>query len=242
MIANDYARRGFTMTEYLLTESRVVVHYLSLLAFPHPGRLQLDYDFPLSRSGLSPPATLAALALALALAVRSRRRSPLLSFSVLWFFFNLAIESTFIPLDLVYEHRLYVPSMSLVALFVALVVRRLSSSGGALVLVLVAAISGYWTFERNRAWADPVRIFEQDAARAPGKARVHANLAKAYLARGDAERARAAFERALELEPGMNGAWVSLANIELDFGGSLDRAEEILAAVIEREPGYPPRN
>ncbi len=42
----------------LMTGARVLVYYLSLLLFPHPSRLNLDYDFPLSYSILHPPTTL----------------------------------------------------------------------------------------------------------------------------------------------------------------------------------------
>src|SRR5262245_47603974 len=67
LMAGEYLRRGFTVGERLLTEGRVVGRYLSLLVLPLPSRLNLDYDFPLSRSVLAPPTTLACLLLVVGL-------------------------------------------------------------------------------------------------------------------------------------------------------------------------------
>ena len=39
------------------------------------------------------------------------RRKPLLSFCMLFFFLNHLVEGTVIPLELIYEHRNYIPSM-----------------------------------------------------------------------------------------------------------------------------------
>ena len=113
MMTADFARRGFTPVERLLTESRVVLHYVGLLALPHPSRLMVDYDVALSRSLVSPWHTALAVGAVVGLvlaAMAGWRRVPLLSFAVLWFFGHLVIESTIVPLDLAYEHRLYLPS------------------------------------------------------------------------------------------------------------------------------------
>jgi len=111
-----YAFKDFTLVERLLTETRVVIFYLALLILPHPLRLNLDHDFTISHSLLNPPTTLiavGAIAAFLFLAIYLAKRERLLSFCILWFLGNLVIESSFIPLALVYEHRLYLPSMGI---------------------------------------------------------------------------------------------------------------------------------
>ena len=98
----------------LLTECRVVVFYISLLLFPHPSRLSLDHDFTASTGILSPPSTLISMVLILAMvgfAVVSARKHRLLSFCILWYFGNLVIESSILRLELLFEHRNYLPSM-----------------------------------------------------------------------------------------------------------------------------------
>ena len=46
------------------------------------------------------------------------RTSRLYSFCILWFLGNLVIESSTIPLEVVYEHRTYLPSMMVILLLV----------------------------------------------------------------------------------------------------------------------------
>jgi hypothetical protein len=74
----------------------------------------LLHDIDISRGLLDPWTTLAAILgiiLILGFAVAKARRFPLLSFAILFFFMNHLIEGTVIPLELIYEHRNYIPSM-----------------------------------------------------------------------------------------------------------------------------------
>jgi hypothetical protein len=99
---------------------------LTLLIYPHPSRLNLDYDFPISRTILDPPTTLIAIVVVLGLVGYSlwvAKKRPLLSFCILWYFGNLVIESSIFPLEMVFEHRLYLPSIGPFLLFGLLVVK-----------------------------------------------------------------------------------------------------------------------
>jgi hypothetical protein len=121
-----YQDRPFTMVERLLTQSRVVLYYLTLLAFPHPSRLNLDYDFPISRTILDPPTTLISILIIAGLigySLWTAKKRPVLSFCILWYFGNLVIESSIFPLEMVYEHRLYLPAVGPFILFSLLVIR-----------------------------------------------------------------------------------------------------------------------
>jgi hypothetical protein len=116
----------FTMGERVLTQSRVVLYYLTLIAFPHPSRLNLDYDFPISKTILDPPTTLISILIIAALigySVWTAKKRPLVSFCILWYFGNLVIESSIFPLEMVYEHRLYLPAVGPIVLFSLLVIR-----------------------------------------------------------------------------------------------------------------------
>ncbi len=127
-----YQYRPFTMVERLLTQSRVVLYYLSLLAFPLPSRLNLDYDFPVSKTILDPPTTLISILIIAGLigySIWTAKRRPVLSFCILWYFGNLVIESSIFPLEMVYEHRLYLPAVGPFVLFSLLVVRGIERWG-----------------------------------------------------------------------------------------------------------------
>ena len=70
-------------------------------------------DFPISQGLLEPPSTLPAILGILALtlgAVLLRRRNPVVAFGILFFLIGHSMESTIIALELIYEHRNYVPS------------------------------------------------------------------------------------------------------------------------------------
>ncbi|MBM4338348.1 MAG: hypothetical protein FJ110_02280 [Deltaproteobacteria bacterium] len=114
LIIEGYKIRDFTLSERVLTQLRVVLYYLTLLAYPHPSRLNLDYDFPVSKTLIDPPTTLISMVIVAGLigySIWAAKRRPVLSFCVLWYFGNLVIESSIFPLEMAYEHRLYLPSV-----------------------------------------------------------------------------------------------------------------------------------
>ncbi len=111
---NDFSKNEFTIAQRALTQLRVVIYYISLLFYPHPSRLNLDYDFPLSYSLINPITTLPSLVLILglvALGLYLAKKQRLISFCIFWFLGNLVVESSVIPLAIIFEHRLYMPSM-----------------------------------------------------------------------------------------------------------------------------------
>ena len=121
-----YQYRTFTLLERVLTQSRVVLYYLTLLIYPHPSRLNLDYDFPISKTIFDPLTTILSIFIITGLIGYSfwvAEKRPVLSFFILWYFGNLVIESSIFPLEMVFEHRLYLPSVGPFVLFSLFLVR-----------------------------------------------------------------------------------------------------------------------
>jgi len=109
--------RDWSLAERLISEPRVLWHYLWRLALPRAGTGGLYADaFPASRSLLAPWTTLPAL-LALAavtiVAMLARRRAPIACFAWCFFVAGHLMESTTVPLELYFEHRNYVPALFL---------------------------------------------------------------------------------------------------------------------------------
>jgi hypothetical protein len=126
LIEEGYRFRTFTMWERVLTQFRVVLYYLTLLIYPHPSRLNLDYDFPISKTILDPPTTLISILIVGALigySIWTAKKRPMISFCILWYFGNLVIESSIFPLEIAFEHRLYLPAVGPFILFSLFVVR-----------------------------------------------------------------------------------------------------------------------
>lgn len=125
-ILGGYANRDFTLIERLMTQARALLYYLGLLFYPDNTQLGWTHDdFTLSRSLFDPVNTLPAilgvlLLLSVAIVNSVRNKTPFLSFAIAWFFVAQSMESSVIPLELVYEHRNYVPSIGIIIGLVAL--------------------------------------------------------------------------------------------------------------------------
>lgn len=119
-IFRDYAVREFTPSQRLMTEARVLFYYVGLLFYPDNRSFGLfNDDFPIS-FGLFNPATtalaLVGIIVLLTVPVRSLlcRKESLVGFAIMWFLVGHSIESTIYPLELVFEHRNYLPSVGVV--------------------------------------------------------------------------------------------------------------------------------
>ncbi len=181
-----YPSRGFTVWERMLTEMRIVFFYLSLIFFPLPSRLSLTHDFPLSTSLTAPWTTavsfLALLSVAVFILFSSR---ALLRFLLFWCFAHLAIESSVVNLELIFEHRLYLPSVApLVAAAVILLNLPISKSLRRGLPLALAGLLLSATYARNSAWQTDETLWEDTARKAPGDPRAHYNLAVAYTGLG----------------------------------------------------------
>ncbi len=233
---------GGTVGIRLLTQPRVLFLYFSLLAVPAPSRLRLDYGWDLSSSLTAPPSTLFALAGLIALVTAAlwlRRRLPLATFAVAFFLVGLSIEQSVIPLDLVFEHRMYLPSFGFLLLAGFGFERALGTFrfGPWPAVLPIVALLAAGTVARNAMWRDPVKILEQDAAAAPTHVRVLATLGARYLERGDLDRAEAALRRSIQIEPRHLGAWVNLGNVAKKRG-NLSTAEWYYRSVLAADPGF----
>ena len=116
-IAAGYTMRDFTLAERLLTQPRILLDYLYYWLLPQSGSPGLlSQNFPISRKILSPATTILSitgLGLLIALAFSIRRRAPLFTAAVLFYFAGHLIESTILPLELYFEHRNYMPGVLL---------------------------------------------------------------------------------------------------------------------------------
>jgi len=238
-ILRGYGTRDFTPLQRVLTESRVVIFYISLLLWPNPSRLNLDHDFALSYSLLNPATTLMAITVIIGLiafAILIARKEPLLSFGILWFFGNLVIESSIIGLELVFEHRNYLPSMFAILAIVCLAFRYLKHAlPAAIALSLVGALFCMWTLERNKVWADEITLYRDSAAKSPGKARPHNNLGAALSRKGLFPEAIEQYRAALRIKPEYSDAHYNLG-YALAKTGRLDEGISHFREAVRIEP------
>jgi hypothetical protein len=198
-----YAARDFTLGQRLLSEARVLCDYLIWTFVPNPAWMSIFHDDIRVSAGLLDPATTLAAVLFLlalvALAWRWRMRTPAFAFAVAWFLVGHAMESTILPLELVFEHRNYLPAagvwLGVVCMAAPWLGRRfppraLAIAGTAIVLAF-AALTGW----RATVWGDPLRLALTDAANHPASARCQYEAARLIVADGTRSNRREAAER-----------------------------------------------
>lgn len=207
-LLNGYKYRPFTMAERLLTEPRVILFYISLLLYPASSRLNLLHDFGVSRSLLAPWTTLLAVLLILFLitgAIIASRKAPLIAYSIVFFFINHIIEGSIIPLELVFEHRNYLPSafvfvpVAIVWVYLLEYFAYQKSIRFCIILCLtfLLAAHGHTTFLRNGIFKTNISLWLDNIEKAENLHRPHHNLSKALLAAGYNDAGLKEMEKAL---------------------------------------------
>jgi protein O-mannosyl-transferase len=173
--------RDFSMSERVMTELRVLWFYVQLILLPAPSSFGLFHDdIAISRGWLSPWTTLAATigwVIVLAGLIKYARRAPLVAFGIAWFLVGHLLESTILALELVHEHRNYLPAFGLL-LAAAEVVRLylLPKLGDFRLLAITLALAPitiltFNTGLRAYGYGDPVRLAKIEAAHHPDSAR-----------------------------------------------------------------------
>ena len=234
---------GLTPWEYLLTQSRVVLHYLRLAVWPHP--LRLYYDWPAIRTlGEAWPYLLVIVPLAAATAWTALKRTPA-GFAGALFFMVLAPSSSIVPVptELVGERRMYLPLAAVVALLTSMVLvllRRAGLAGRAVVpaalATLVAAILGVTTVVRVRDYRTEESIWRDTAAKSPRSALVRNNLGRALAAQGRVDEAIAEYREGLRIDPRHAATRSKLGNALADQGRFAEAATEY-ATALQEDPG-----
>jgi tetratricopeptide (TPR) repeat protein len=220
-----------TRIDYLLTQLRVVSTYLRLLVLPL--NQNLDYDYPVFHSLLNPQVFAALLlhlllaALAVVLFLRSKRclvsgkpwagiSMRLAGLGIFWFYLALCVESSFIPIkDVIFEHRLYLPSaglfMAVTAAFAGMAAMRPRYQNALWVaLALICIVFSVCTISRNRIWSDEMLLWQDVLKKSPEKARARYNVGLFYSRKFMFEQALPHLVKALELDANQQEYWLAL--------------------------------
>jgi protein O-mannosyl-transferase len=205
-----YEKRMFTLGERLMTEPRIIMYYLSQIFYPIASRFSLVHDIKISTSLFKPwttiPAILAIISL-MGIGFSQVIKKPIVAFAIFFFFMNHIIESTLIPLELIFEHRNYLPSLFLffpVSTGLIWLVNYFKTKNSSLqklwVVTLGCLILSFCigTTARNKVWATEKTLWEDCIKKAPEMARPYHNLAYYHYRKiGDMNRAMALYKMSL---------------------------------------------
>lgn len=203
-----YSIRDFSMIERLMTEPRVLLFYISLILVPRINEFGLLHDdIEISRSLISPWTTLPSLLMLVAMlgyAIYARRRQPLLSLGVLWFFGAHLLESTIFPLEIAHEHRNYLAVLGVLFVIVHLLDRgsvRLGHFKPWVLIPVMALVFAGTSYARATQWSDINSLYRYEAIHHPSSAGAQAGLSTLLNMQGDYKGAINLLKRASELDP-----------------------------------------
>ena len=113
--------RNITPWIYMLTSFNVLWTYIRILLLPMGQNL--DYSYPLAKTLFEFPTMLSFLGhitvIAVAVWCYFKKRWTLIPFGIIWFYITLSPTQSFVPiLDVIFEHRVYLPSIGFFIAFV----------------------------------------------------------------------------------------------------------------------------
>jgi hypothetical protein len=203
-LPNSFTGRDFTLAQRLLSESRILCEYLLWIFVPNPAWMGIFHDdIAVSTGLLSPPSTLFAglfLSTLVVAAWRLRSSSPGFSFAIAWFFAGHSMESTILPLELVFEHRNYLPMAGLllgtICALAPLVPTYWPSRAVRIgCTILICALAGA-TVVRAASWGNPLKLAMDDARHHPDSARTQYQAGRELIIDGAQRGERGAAEQA----------------------------------------------
>ena len=172
---------GISPWAYWFTQFEAVVRYLRLAVWPHP----LTFEYGTFWMGLADAAPYALVVLPLAAATLvALWRRPVAGFLGAWFFGILA-PTSIVPgtIQMIVEHRMYLPLAAVLALLVGGAAARWGRAGLAAGLALAVA-AGVLTEQRNRDYGSDLSLWADTVAKSPGSAIAQSGLGTALFVRG----------------------------------------------------------
>jgi len=230
-----FALENLSPATYAFTQCRVIWMYVKFFFLPYGQNL--DPDITVSQTLFEHGAIFGLLAL-LASVVAAwiyRKRWPLASYGWLVFLLLLGPTSSVIPiLDVLAEHRLYLPMLGLILICVD-VLRKVTVAQATWASIAILSVCSVLTFQRSRLWGDPILLWSDSAAKSPRKMRPNFQLAYAYSQKQQCPQAHRYFEIAAGIQkPSYNLLLDWAMNFEC-----LGRYEEGLAKLREADALVP---
>jgi len=256
-LSRGYIGRDFSLYERVLTQCRALWFYIGLSFFPRNSTMGIYHDdFQVSEGLLNPITTIfsiAGLAIAITVAIWLRKKSPLVTFGVLFFFAGHIIESSIFPLELIYEHRNYVPVYGiLVVIFYFLInPEHIKKHHKAINIIAVSAISFFAivTYERASYWGNPFLHHLSEVKNHPQSARANYEIGVIYAGlvpknKGDINNnyktARKYFEIATEVDKNCTAGLFGL--ITLNYSVKKPPEERWISSLKDRLKNTPTRS
>lgn len=240
--------------QYLISEFKVLVHYISIFFMPQ--RISVEYDWKLATSFWSLEVILPLLFLlglgSLTTFWTMFKKHKEFCFSTAWFFICLAPRSSVVPCaELVCDYKTYLASVGICFLLAYLILNFLSlfeldvalkvpNKVLRLTLFFFAAVlpMSLATHSRNKVWSCSELFWQDIVAKAPSKARANNNYAVAMCENGKFTESIPYFKKAIELDKVYCDPWSNVA-VAYSMTGNQPAAMDALKQAIVIFPEYP---
>ena len=230
-----YSRNGFTLYTRVLSEARVLCDYLLWFFVPLPSLMGFHHDdIAVSQGLLNPISTAASITFWITLSISAwllRRRCPGFAFAVTWFLVGHSIESSIFGLELVFEHRNYLPMTGLLLGTVCALAQmapniQFPRYGITGTMVAVVGLLAFATAVRAHDWRSPFALAMADATHHPMSSRAQYEAGRQIVIDGDRnnalkeakEKALPYFDRAAEIGPYELFPAVARVQIRSEYG------------------------
>ena len=205
--SGGYSGRSFTLIERSLTETRVIIFYISLILLPRINAFGLFHDdIQLSTSMTDPWTTLLSISLIISIliiAVRWRKTKPLVSFGLLFFFTAHLLESTIFGLEIAHEHRNHLASIGIIVAFIGTFIhaRHFNLKLYTATVCLLFVVLSSTTMLRAQQWQNEYSLATYEAKHHPDSPATLALLSSTSFKHKKYVIAETAINKARELEP-----------------------------------------
>lgn len=258
---SSYILRPFTLSQRVFTEPGILIFYISQLLYPIPGRFSISHSFTLSDSLFSPLTTFIAIAGIVSLVIYALLKSkkyPLIGFPILFYFSHHIVESTTIPLELIYEHRNYLPTLFFFLPVAYGLVKLLSlyKNQNKLMFYLIVIFTssiiffiGLSTYIRNNDWQTHESLWKSAAKTAPDLIRPYAQLGWYHTSKNrlNTQKANFYFKQGLDKKNSYNIyekvlLWINIARTYEHNNNTFETIKTLLISLnhvrgqIEKEP------
>ena len=208
-----FAEKPFSIVERIFTEINALVFYIRLTYLPVLSDMSLYHDDFLIVHSINSEFLISCLILTFLITsiFLFQKRSPFIAFGLAWFFISHLLESTVLPLELVFEHRNYLASFGLILIPVMFVAQLMQKRRAVIykthlvlgVLFIVLLMSMTWA--RAEQWSTIEKFLQAALSDKPNSARTHIEYANWLLKQGAYVQAYSELLRAQEIQPHNTG-------------------------------------
>ncbi len=243
VFTRGFEGREFTLAQRLMTEPRIIWDYIAGIFIPRISTNGLFNDALVVSTGLLRPASTFMALLAMAglvlLAWRVRARIPLFSFGVAFYLVGHLLESTFLPLELYFEHRNYLPQVGLWVALAGLILAVRERRPGVfpalqILFVPYLALALFITYQTVTIWGSNQELAEHWYRSNPRSIRSIQFVARERLMQGGIDDAIPVIRAGFASSPGSAALYLSWTYLECSQGKNvmdLEKAKGLLGTI-----------